>query len=46
MRKKLIGSYDKLIDEANAAEQMGDKKTAAKARREAKFIMDLINELV
>ena len=46
MRKKLIGSYDKLIDEANIAEKRGDKKAATRARREAKFIMDLINELV
>lgn len=46
MRKKLIRSYDKLIDEANIAEKAGDEKAASKARRDAKFVMELIKELV
>jgi len=44
-KRNLIGAYDKLINEANKAKLKGDTVREASMREEAKFIMELINEL-
>ena len=44
-KRNLITAYDKLISEADKAKDEGDTSREASMREEAKFVMELINEL-
>lgn len=44
-KRNLVKAYDKLINEANKAKLKGDAGREASMREEAKFVMELINEL-